>query len=151
MDLRKHGTRVKRLKELDNALAGVREKMQLLVGEINQQLGRPAGAGRPVGTAGLRRASCRARMHVYGGVMTIRYDVTQDGKPTTRSGLVNSGPDGAGLSWIVEIGEERQTALLALDQARRILNHQYRLLFAERRSLRQLHQEEKAIKAGRET
>ncbi len=149
-----------RLKEIDSDLARVRNDMKHLVVQINELL--RAGA-EPDGLAGGYGMMCRARSHVYNGMMSVRYTVQGlDGKITTRSSLMEkeppdagpwrTGPDGSGLEaaqarWITEVADHKKTTLLELDRERRILNHQYRALFAERRSLRQLHAEEKALKA----
>ena len=162
MDLRKHGDRVGRLKEIDYDLARVREDMKHLVVQINELLREGA---EPDGLAGGYGMMCRARSHVYSGMLSVRYTVNQglDGKITTRSSLMekeppDAGPWGTGADgsrlegtesrWITEVADHKKTTLLELDRERRILNHQYRALFAERRSLRQLHAEEKALKAA---
>ncbi|MYB33522.1 MAG: hypothetical protein F4X92_00020 [Gammaproteobacteria bacterium] len=150
------------MKEIDSDLERVRDRMNHLVVQINELLRNDAG---PDGLTGDYGVTCRARTHVYGGMMSVRYMVRQglDGKHTTRSSLMERTPRkasdwGSGLSspepagsgearWITEVADHRKKTLLELDRERRMLNHQYRTLFAERRSLRQLHAEEKALKA----
>lgn len=149
MDLQKHGERVTRLKEIDSDLARVRDRMNQLVASINELLREVVHRGPDGMTRGFW-TTCRARIQVYAGVVSVRFSVGREmsRKLTTRSNLVEDRNDGAGLQWIVHVEDEKKMPLLKLDQERRILNHQYRTLFAERKSLRQLHGEEQVVKAG---
>lgn len=150
LDLRKHGVRVNRLKELDGTLDGLRKRMNDVTARINEILGRTSGRGRPRQIHGERVAGGRARIHVKAGMLAIRYDVgaRSSGNPSTRSRIIEVGPEGSGPRWLIDVPKEKQRDLLVLDQQRRILNHLYRTAFTERSSLRRLHGEEKALKGA---
>lgn len=145
MELRKHGARVARLQELDGDLQALRADMKQVVQELNAVLGRDAVRGQAY-PHGSGAAACRARLHLVGGLLAVRYEVgsRDEGNLTTRSQLVEGNGGGR---WAVAVEELKKPQLLILDRRRRILNHEYRTRFAERRSLRRLHREEQALRS----
>lgn len=115
-----------RIGKLSQELYRVRMGMGTLMQEIN-------------GARGIRREGYfRARLHRVGGRFAVRME-WNDGRSSFQ--LVSE----RGLRLLRALDPVSQEALIGFERRREWLNHQYRVLFAERRSLRQLHKFDEGI------
>ncbi len=136
--LNKHGDRIQRLNVLDAKLAQTRDAMNEVVSGLNHTY-----SSMPL----------RARVHSTGGCLAIRLvwrksvsDVAAiEGKPDNSFDLTGSAGRSL-LEYLNSIQTGAADNLINIDRRRVMLNHRYRHLFNERRSLRKLHQYEKSIR-----
>ena len=147
-DLSDHGNRVMRMEELQRILQDLDTLMRNTVDDINRLLEE----------AGIREVSGRTRMPVKGGSMTararlqsisgalaIRYSFhdRRTRKNRTRAEIVET--DAADARLLIELTPEHMKRLLDQDGRRRLLNHRFRTVYAELKSLQRLHREERNI------
>ena len=112
--LNTHGDRVTRLKELEPAMRDVKAELTELVVIINQTF---------------PEAEFRARMNLEVGVFSVRL--------RWRKGQCTFELTGeSGRAFLETMPRSHRQTLLKIEHRRLQLNHEYYLLFAERRSLR---------------
>lgn len=80
----------------------------------------------------------RARIHLVGG----RFAVRMEWHDTSSSFQLASE---RGLKLLRAVHPRDREALIGFERRREYLNHQYRIAFAERKSLRQLHKSDQAL------
>jgi len=138
----KHGDRVRRLQELDAAVDRIRRQMRDLLSDLNALFGLTAGRGAAYQGSGGSVVRYWARIHAVGGRLAIRYEVgsRSRGNATTVSAISD------GMAWSIRVADGKWTELVELDRRRRILNHQYSVVFSERKSLKRLHRDENELR-----
>ncbi len=139
------------LQEFEKDRQSLAAEMHSLVADINIQLDR-VGVHR---TRQVRKKGGRqtvaARVQSVSGALSVRFSLLnlETRKFTTRARIVEV--DRAGASWIVTLPEEHKEQILALDRTRRLLNHRYRILYAEQKSLLLFDREERDLRDALES
>lgn len=134
------------LKDLEKTRQSLAAEMHSLVANINDHLDR-AGVHR---SKQVRKAggnlTVGARVQSVSGALSIRFSLLslETGKFTTRARIVEV--DRAGASWLVRLPANHQLPILELDRKRRLLNHRYRILYAEQKSLLLFDREERDLR-----
>ena len=142
--------RDRRLRELDHEIHALRADMYSLVADINAHLEKAGVRGQQQVAKSGAAVTVRARVH-RGAPTTISYGLydRQLHRFKTRSRIVDANM--AGANWMMELEGKQRKEIIQLDRRRRILNHQYCIAFAERKSLLRFDQEERGIEAALES
>ena len=118
-----HGERISRLKELEPAMRDAKAALSDLFAIINQTF---------------LKAEFRARMHREAGIFSVRLMWRKSLSTFELTGE-------AGREFLATMPRSHRQQLLKLEQRRCRLNHEYYVLFAERRSLRKQHHKQQVV------
>ena len=142
--------RARRLNELEADIQSLEDRMRELTNEIRQLLRRAGGYGYQHAGEEASMVTVRVRLQDVTGSLSIRYTAHDEdaGKSMTRAMLVEFDEDGNAVWLFVLKQSGMQEELLTMDRTRRILNHRYRSVNAEKRSLERLLQEELDLRSA---
>lgn len=124
MSLHNETTRTARVRKIDQDLSLTGRRMRDLAGVVNLAWG---------------DGMFRARTHVVAGVLSLRFywrDGVEDTYPAASSRSSFELESEAGIQLLESLEPKSCVRLISLARKAGLLNHQYRVLFHERRSLR---------------
>ena len=134
------------LQDLETSRQALAAEMHSLVADINIHLEK-AGVHRnkQVKRNG-GKLTVGARVQSVSGALSIRFSLLnlETRKFTTRARIVEV--DRAGALWLIQLPEKHKKPILKLDRDRRLLNHRYRILYAEQKSLLLFDREERDLR-----
>ncbi len=110
------------MRELDEVLSGLTQDMRAMVSHLDSFLTES-------------KPPLEVRIQSVAGVLAICYRIRRI--ESTRTQLFEIDPRTGETRWLAQVPDLDE--LKQLDRERQLLNHQYRIAFAERKSLRLLH------------